>query len=675
MVKLSRYEGNVSANPNIQMGGRVNPNIIKKNTMGDSLMKAGSTILEMERLEKEADRFATVSERTKNGVLELDNLQTEAKEQENPEQYYNDRIDIVKEKVYGDIEDTEVRKRMDDVFNGINTKNTLGIRTHQRQKVIDRGVAALQDTYDAMKGRFSEPMPDLEKQSSYELMDTQIDTAYQSGFISAKEAQKKKEMFRSDADFNQARRQIIDDPHQALKGLKAGEYPDLDPEKRLTLMDKAQTRIDIQKGKLSGVAREQANDIKAQVLHTGDTKGFDEAFVALEAATDTATANAFKKDVDLIKQGYDAFSEALKLKPSEALKKIEELEPEAGSDNFADAYKVYDTAQKQYAKYVKELSKDPAGTVAKLQDLSDPRDIFEAQKMVGVPEHRLSWFSEKQAKEIVAGFEANDSVETMLQDLNKMFEADGEHFKYMFRDLVEAGLDQNAIVLMNMNANPAFNQTAIKAFGVGQKELEKRFKEQSQGAAILKTTKASIHQSLEDFRVSFIGGTMNRGFSASTDAKWNAYQSIEDAITTTALYSVVVDGQTPSKAIEQSAKAFAGQYAFNNGYRVPREYDIDRVDTYADFMTQNLQDLNIVVGRGDMDSPEEKDRYIKSIKENGIWVTNDDEDGLILLNNIRQPVFQNMDGAMKRVEFKFEKAELDYPEIKGKVKGWFSGGN
>ena len=676
MPKLSRYTGNVNAVSSNDLGGRINPNIVQRSRMGDALMDAGMNILKMEEAEREADRYASKSEKTKQLALDLNNLEHEAKNTDDPEQWFNDRSDTIRQRIYGDIDDTKLRRDLDDNYNQLTLGNITRLRSGNRQKVIDRSVAALNDTYDTMKNLFDNPMSDEQTEQTFTFMDGEVQGAMNKGFISAQEEQRLRSKFRSDAHTLQAQRQLIEDPFVALENLKDdSQYKHMPPAKRLEFIDRAKKRIQIKNNKNATAVMEDAKDKAAQVLHTGDMSGVDETYTKIEALKDKETADRWKADIDLSKKGYDVFKDAMDDTPADAIKKIEDLKPTPGQANYADAYKVYDTAQKNYSKFLKDLDKDPAGTVAKHHSLTDPREVMEAQKIMGIPEHKRSWFSEKQAKDIVAGFEANDSVETTLKELNSMFDADKENFRFMFKDLVDAGLDQNVMVLMNMNAAPQFQKNAIRAFGVGQKELEKSLTEMPNGANEKKVIRQNIKAKLEDFRVSFTG-TVSRGFSAANDAKWQVYDQIEDALYTTALYNRVVDGQSLSKSVEDTATLFAGQYKFNNGYRVPSEYDIDRVDTYADFMTKGLQDMDLVMFRdGELNTPTEKANYIQAIEENGTWITNEDETGLILLNHVREPVFHTVDGEPVRVEFKFDTAEMDYPEIKDQVKRpWYSFG-
>lgn len=139
-----------------------------------------------------------------------------------------------------------------------------------------------------------------------------------------------------------------------------------------------------------------------------------------------------------------------------------------------------------------------------------------------------------------------------------------------------------------------------------------------------------------------------------------AFQTYRKGVETLGL-SYMLEGKSPSQAAKLAASVLTRKYdivenensPFN--YRVPRAYDSEIIKKgLSDFVTFHLDANNLDVKSSLPISPEliKKD-YLGLIQDNPIWINNETDDGVILLDRAGLPVKSNGNN----VEIKFSDAQ------------------
>lgn len=104
--------------------------------------------------------------------------------------------------------------------------------------------------------------------------------------------------------------------------------------------------------------------------------------------------------------------------------------------------------------------------------------------------------------------------------------------------------------------------------------------------------------------------------------------------------------QLPSNAKQLATQMFLSDYKFRGHMRIPSSLDVDSVVQGTRVATRNLGQLDIVKPA----SAYNQDDYVERVRANGFWITNSDETGAKLVDDIGRPVIERRNGVPTQVE-------------------------
>lgn len=341
--------------------------------------------------------------------------------------------------------------------------------------------------------------------------------------------------------------------------------------------------------------------------------------------------------------------------------RLERLRPQPGQQNFSEQQKIFERAQAAASRELASRAADPAGHFlaadpelqalaatfqdAAAQGLSVQGAIFDRlarrqearQAAGGVPAFARRVLPQGQAKALVAQtLEGDPSRRAQrLRDLAGSLDARfGESADRVLDELVTAGLPQEAQILRALGDDPAASTRVARALDQ-KKDIEKQ---------IDKFDRDKIASRVDRELAPFLDTLMQASNGAALS---NSYRETMEA---TANYLVVVEGMSPKKAAEEAARPFNESYTFFETYRVPKGFDAGAVERGAAAELARLVDggrgSGLAPNAGDARLTEDQRRvlYADVVAQGAAWITNDDESGLILVDDFGRPVIA-ADGA------------------------------
>lgn len=273
------------------------------------------------------------------------------------------------------------------------------------------------------------------------------------------------------------------------------------------------------------------------------------------------------------------------------------------------------------------------------------------QERAGIAEPRL--LSTAQAAEVVArirdprpepGQQGRSAAETMADAMQGQAILFGRHWSQAYRELADAGLPPEFVVLATME-DPRARVMLGEAFMADPTQLKAAI-----GTDAAKTVDDAVTAALADFERTFL-------YSPNGIAESAAYV---DAATRLAY--VYARRHDPREAARLAADAVANgarRYMDEPGYlaRVPHPWGLDAVrytaeSALAALEADRLVDPGASSGATAALTPEQRrEAYLDSIRQSHLWITNEDESGLYLLDGAGNPVFR-ADGT--RIDIRFD---------------------
>lgn len=316
----------------------------------------------------------------------------------------------------------------------------------------------------------------------------------------------------------------------------------------------------------------------------------------------------------------------------------------------------------------KALAQDPAGyAVAASPDVQkalaaagdDPAAIRRAQALIGetqarlgVPEHLRRALPNGQAKALaqrITGV-APEQAANLLQGTAELY---GDAWPAVYRDLVRADLPPTYRVLAETDDPVARKELAT---ALQSEQTEKGALRRGLANADAQAIDESLMEELADFRLSL---------AASPDGAVAADRYLSSA--KLLAYRYAGTGLSASEAAKRAANDLVNKkYAFvqddRHNARVPPALEDNARETAARILSGlKASDLPDPGGAPDL-TPERRREIALSAIKRGTWVTNETDDGWLLLDVNGQPV-NRADGA--RVQFRFMDAApttADMPE-------------
>lgn len=340
-------------------------------------------------------------------------------------------------------------------------------------------------------------------------------------------------------------------------------------------------------------------------------------------------------------------------------KTLEDNRPKPGA-NYQESDKRFGLLSQAAAKTVKLREEDPANYVLKtskpVQDayavlsqtlsnqsatISDRQASAIAyanasmaeQTRLGVSNPQL--LSKPYIDSVQKTFAGAQTGEAMVQNVDGLSNLWGQYWPKVYSQLVkDKAIPQAAMVIGSGMVGQAANDLAMAS-----KIKEDDFLQGVPDSKLVKQdVTMSVDKALQPFRESMIGADGKQLTIGGTDT----FNVFYDETRRLALY-YTSQGMSPSDAATKASNATVmDRYSFvtkGGPYRVPKTVDADKVSEGAGYYLANIDPNNI-----EMPATLRKDRFVaqdvvKSIKNNGYWVTAPDESGLVLFHaDTRAPI-------------------------------------
>ena len=487
------------------------------------------------------------------------------------------------------------------------------------------------------------------------------------------------------------------DPERAIKEFESGKYNEfltqnqlnyyadrirekknqLEREKRIR-----QRELEIQKKERLRELKDLMEDEKRSVLDTGmRLKGID--LRAELQKIDPDLASKYEKQIKQLEQIHGILQESRLLPLNKRLQLIEKYEPSGGEKDYKNKKALYDDLYDIVMKDWKRFRDDPVNylspeinkTVSLMieQGRLNPDDqagivrarisqAINLQRQMGIPELNIKALSNEQAKQIAAELNSleGDKRAAAMDEISKLYTP--RYLPIVMRQLEDEGLRMENMFLSLENLNPETRATLAYALEAGEKELSKAIGDKE------KDIDGGLDQALEPFFETVSAG----GLSARRLIRMN---QIRKAVKLTAM-AYAAKGMEGDEALSRAVHDMLdGRYHYQDGYRVPIQYDAGKVERYANHMREGIKEQDLVLPAGDRRLSEDyrRNAFISSIMRDAYWATNEDESGLVLMHrflNTPMPVLvRDEHGRIRRYEFTFDDA-MNYRDEKEHESMW-----
>ena len=360
---------------------------------------------------------------------------------------------------------------------------------------------------------------------------------------------------------------------------------------------------------------------------------------------------------------YEARATVATNSPEEDAALLESLRPEG--EGFAEEAERYDLILKSQQDKYAALADDPSAyvlssnpVVARAYEAArqDPRQLPAAigvslaeQERLGVPSWETRALPEGSASAVAAEFMAIQDPTRQANRVADLAALYGPHWPRVQGELVEAGLPGTTGVLAGMSApTQAHARTVLaEAQHEGRPVLERAV-----GTEVKTDIDDQVREELADLQETLRG-----------PGGVGVYETHREAVSLLAL-KYASAGANPSEAVKKAAGDVVNdQYQFVGTYRVPRGVDLSRVQaTVARTESLVRQGGALPLGVDELTSldprlePAEAQRqYAASLLASGYIVTNEDETGLVWVDEQGVPAAWP-DG--QRLEIRFDNLDL-----------------
>jgi hypothetical protein len=322
---------------------------------------------------------------------------------------------------------------------------------------------------------------------------------------------------------------------------------------------------------------------------------------------------------------------------------------------------VFPEVQGAYRAYEKEMMRAQetvdkeiqSGMVAsanqKLQSAIDAS--LEKQEYLGLSGYQRRVVGSERAKEFTARIMSEKPEERLQQAAALQFQY-GKHWPDVYAEMVHEGLSDNMAVMLRLENGRARSLLAE----ADEMELKKLIDKDT-----LKTIDSTLSSELSPF------------FATVTAQPGNAKEVERTLAATTALAQmyIVQDGMKPAQAARKASADVIGRYEFIGKTRVPSTYNAYRVRAGLEAVQAlAAENENILPSTTISISGKPADvvasEYRKELKNGSYFVTNQQEDGVLMVDRAGYTVFvKTENGEPRPYELKFRDLESYSERIRG----------
>jgi hypothetical protein len=359
--------------------------------------------------------------------------------------------------------------------------------------------------------------------------------------------------------------------------------------------------------------------------------------------------------------------------PAEISQTLERFRPAPGSEDFARKQEVYSRLQGQAQDILDQRATDAAAYAKKLPDVQQKYQQvnrgqatleqaisynLSTQRELGIPRGQRRAVAKEEAQSLVREIEAapTDQRGAIIARLQNDY---GRHWDRVFGDLVDAGMDAQNQMLVSVAGQPGLSQRVAQVIETTSQELKKGLDN-----ADVRAIEDGVDQELAPFREVYEAADVTGGATTQMNALTRTVKDVA------LLMYRQGEADTASAATKAARQLVTGKFHILNGddirAHVPKRIGNQRVDTgkLQDVAEMRLSREMIEsfdpqpIGSG-FETPEglNRERTIRTAVNSGYWVTNETNDGLVLMVPFRDG------GALPLTNAQGERYEIDLRKL------------
>ncbi|EOC1299354.1 Lytic transglycosylase, catalytic [Cronobacter dublinensis] len=430
----------------------------------------------------------------------------------------------------------------------------------------------------------------------------------------------------------------IDDPDQLAPGVPWGQ---LTPQQALSVTNQAQAKVDQQNTQRRILMQQQMQNDSA-LIENGKPVSNP---ITREQWLSTAPHDATPEQLTILDKQYQEYALLNQLQPvysdintksaSAGLESVQAIRPDGSEGDFAFRQQRYQQALQKYQQVMKARESDPGGWL--VQNSPDVQAAFAAYQQD--PTQGAALAQSIQVEKSRLGIKSKALLpDTLADGILQQIDTSKEQSVTAIQSIAQqfGPYAQNVMEQVQKKAGPALqvvmateNPRAANALwqnrNVKTADLRDAINTASTGAA--DSADSEWASQSKDFASTM--AVQPGGVSV-----WNNFNDQGRRLT----YLNIQKGMSPGDAAKQAYDDILGaQYQMKGTWRLPARsgLNIKDVSQGVDYLTENLKPSDITPLIGDPRISDEVNRQqsIERIKDNGEWITNSDESGLMLTLN------------------------------------------
>ncbi|EOC1277671.1 transglycosylase SLT domain-containing protein [Cronobacter turicensis] len=430
----------------------------------------------------------------------------------------------------------------------------------------------------------------------------------------------------------------IDDPDQLAPGVPWGQ---LTPQQSLMIRNQAQEEDDRRKTQSRILLQQQMQNDSA-LIENGKPVSNP---ITREQWLSTAPHDATPEQLTILDRQYQEYALLNQLLPvysdintksaSAGLESVQAIRPDGSEGDFAFRQQRYQQALQKYQQVMKARESDPGGWLA--QNSPDVQAAFAAYQQD--PTQGAALAQSIQVEKSRLGIKSKALLpDTLADGILQQIDTSKEQSVTAIQSIAQqfGPYAQNVMEQVQKKAGPALqvvmateNPRAANALwqnrNVKTADLRDAINTASTGSA--DSADSEWASQSKDFAATM--AVQPGGVSV-----WNNFNDQGRRLT----YLNIQKGMSPGDAAKQAYDDILGtQYQMKGTWRLPARsgLDIKDVSQGVDYLTENLKPSDITPLIGDPRISDEVNRQqsLDRIKDNGEWITNSDESGLMLTLN------------------------------------------
>lgn len=450
-------------------------------------------------------------------------------------------------------------------------------------------------------------------------------------------------------------------PGSFIESAKGGEFENLPGLGKY--LDQAKRAVETKKRERQALLQSQISGQVKDAIAEAQAKGFSDQMPKRETVI---AAYGPEKGLEILEQyeRAEAFGEkflSIATLPQAEVNRILEQSVPDGED-FAQEAQEFQALQQAAASRQKAIDNDAGQYVLnnfpevqaayeKFNQDANPQSLqyaidlnLEKQAELGVPFRKQRVLGKANASDVVGQLMSTKPKERLeaSQGLKSQY---GRHWPDVYAEMVDAGLSDNVAVMLRMESPTQRRAASLLAEADAfEDQLAKVIDKESKN-----TIDENIQAKLSDYLATITAQPGNASEVERTTG----------AVKTLAMQYVIQDKLSPAKAAQKAAKDIVtDQYSFIGRVRVPADLSRNMIEAGLEealSLVENNENIDPNIIGSMQGTPDDiiREQYRKEIKQGGYFITNAQEDGVILFDRNGYTVMVKDGKNLKPFELKF----------------------